>query len=146
MPKKRVHRKRTPRFRADGGEELSGWQPPPEAMMGESVMSLRSFSEFWLLSVRPSVSGRTWDRYQLDMSYVLDRLGNLALDQIRPHHITTADQAAQADGLTTHQRHKGAEILRILFRAAVQLGYCEVNPTEGPRLIPGFPAGGHPAP
>jgi integrase len=94
-------------------------------------MSLNAFLEnYWFPSIRDQVSGKTLDRYRLDLGYCLPYLGQKRLAELSSRDILTAYSQMQLDGLTDYQRFKAGKLLRQALKLAVRREYIRRNPAD----------------
>lgn len=95
------------------------------------AMTLRAFvQDLWLPSTRMGVSARSYDRIELDASYVTRFLGNTPLGEIDHALILRLSALMQLEGLTDYQRFKGMRSLRRMMRFAGQLGMLLSSPAH----------------
>lgn len=111
-------------------QKVEEFEANPRAAV-ETRMTLDSFLDtYWLPTVKGQVSGKTLDRYRLDVNYVRPYLGSKRLTELNGRDILTAYSQMQVDGLTDYQRFKGGKLLRQALKMAVRLEFIRRNPAD----------------
>jgi integrase len=99
--------------------------------ISQTHMSLDRFTEvYWFPAIGGKVSGKTLDRYRLDLGYIRPYLGEKRLVDLSSRDILTAYSQMQLAGQTEYQRFKGAKMLRQALKLAVRLEYIRRNPAD----------------
>ena len=108
-----------------------GYTKPREVRLGEYLTE-------WLESVRPNLSGRSYERYRVIVEqHLIPAIGQVKLAELRPPHIQklySRWQKPGPDGAPRWSRatlRKHHNVLHHALRDAVRLQFIAVNPADG---------------
>jgi len=102
-----------------------GMLPAPERL------TFREWAEGWLERKGREVRPKTAHAYRQDLAPMIQELGGLRLQAIRPHHVRGALDRLQARGLSHRALHKALLLTRAVFKEAVKVDLIPRNPAEG---------------
>jgi integrase len=93
--------------------------------------TLAAFSSEWLEGIKPSVSPRTWTRYeQLVRCHVVPALGKLTLESVTPQHLQRLYSKTASAGAAAGTVVQVHAVLHRMFKQALMWNLVPRNPTE----------------
>ena len=97
----------------------------------ETRLTLNRFlDDYWLPSMIDQITGRTMDRYTLDLGYIRPYLGPIRLVELSGKDVLVCYSQMQVAGLSDCQRFQGAKRLRQALKLAVRLEWIRRNPAD----------------